>query len=173
MHRHFPLLRKLLLLVLIPLILINGRVSAGCICMDGHFKLFCDGHECCAGNAKGRNSDHKKCGDCCNHSRPSSDEAVHSCCDRSRIDAVDSDDGDSDDGEHRRTCSSPNGCHRLSLFPVKLTEKDSFKAGSDLAVLDIAFYTDRFLSVSVVAVAHLPRILPPRERRKLLQRYLI
>ena len=168
MHRHFPRLRKLLLLVLIPLILINGRVSAGCICMDGHFKLFCDGHGCCAVNAYGQNSDHKECGDCCNYSQSSKVEPLHSCCDHSKIEGF-----DSESGEHSKTCSSPNGCQRLNLLPVKLTEKDSVKAASDLVVLDIAFYTDRFLSVSVVAVSHLPIVLPPRERQKLLQRFLI
>ncbi len=168
MHRHFPMLRKLLLLVLIPLILINGRVSAGCICMDGHVKLFCDGHGCCAGKSYDQNSDHKVCGDCCNHSRPSNAEAVHSCCNRSKMDGV-----DSEDGENRTTCRSPNGCHRLTLLPVNLTEKDSVNSASDLVVLDIAFYTDRFLSVSVVAVTHLPIILLPIVRQKLFQRFLI
>ena len=165
MHRHFPLLRKFLLVVLIPLILINGRDSAGCICLDGHVKLFCDGNGCCAGNSHGQNSDQKECGDCCNHSHSSIAEAVHSCCDHSKIDGV-----DSEDGEHRTTCRSPNGCQRLTLLPVKLTEKDSVKAASDLAVLDTAFYTGEFLSV---AVSHLPIILPPIERQKLLQRFLI
>ncbi len=168
MHRHFPLLRKLLMLVLIPLILINGRVSMGCICMDGHFKLFCDGHGCCAGNSRNQNAERKECGDCCNHSHSSNVEPVHSCCDHSKTDGV-----DSENGEHCKTCSAPNGCQRLNLLPVKLTEKDLLKAASDLVVLDIAFYTDRFLSVTVVAVSHLPMILAPRERQKLLLRFLI
>ncbi len=168
MHRHFPLLRKLLLLVLIPLILINGRVSAGCICMDGHVKLFCDGHGCCSGNAHEQKSDHKECGDCCNHSHPFKVESVHSCCDHAEIDGV-----DWEDGEDRTGCSSPKGCYRLTLLPMKLTEKDSAKAASDLVVLDFAFYSDRFLPFSVGSVSHPIVIFPPRERQKHLQRFLI
>lgn len=168
MRRHYPLQRKLLLLLLVPLILINGRVSAGCICMDGHFKLFCDGHGCCAENANRHGSDYEACGDCCNQPRSSSVETVHSCCNHSKIDGV-----DSDTGEHRTKCSSPNGCHKLSLVAVKLTEKDSVTVASELVVLDYAFYDERFRSVEVSALPQLPIFLPPRERQKLLQRLLI
>ena len=168
MHRHSPLLRKLLLLMLVPLILINGRVSAGCICMDGHFKLFCDGHGCCAGNANRQKSDHLACGDCCNQPRSSSVELVQSCCSQSRNNGVESDTDD-----QKTQCSSPNGCHKLSLVPMKLTEKDSVTVAIELAVLDKVRIVDRFLSVEVSSLLRQSLFLPPRERLKLLQRLLI
>ena len=155
-------------MMLVPLILFNGRVSAGCICRDGHFKLFCDSQGCCAEKLNRHESDHDACGECCNHPRSSSVESDHSCCGHSKKDGV-----DSDNGGHRTKCSSSKGCHKLSLVPMKLTEKDSVTVTNEIFVLDYVFYSERSLSIGVSALPHPIIFLPPRERQKLLQRFVI
>ena len=165
MYRHHPLLRKILLLMLVPLILFNGRVSAGCICMDGHFKLFCDGNGCCSADAGRFESNHEACGDCCNHRHSS---PTQSCCNDWRNQGV-----ESAIDTHNSQCTSSNGCHKLSLLPVKLTEKESVTVANEIVVLDYVFYSERSLSIAVSALPHTTIFLPPRERQKLLQRFVI
>lgn len=168
MYRLHPLLRKILLVMLVPLIFFNGRVSAGCICKDGHFKLFCDGHGYCAEKSDRHESDNDENGDCCKQPRSCSVEADHSCCSHSKKDGV-----DSDTGGHRKKCSSQYGCHKLPLAPMKLTEKDFGTVTNEFFVLEYVFCSEWSLSIGVSVLSHPIIFLPPRERQKLLQRFVI
>lgn len=163
MNRHLPLLRKFHLLMLIPLILINGRVSAGCICMDGHFKLFCGGHACCHGTSDDKIVDHTAASPCCVKSG-----AVRTCCGHSCPDC-----NLTKSSACSVTFTSSGCCRQLELIPATLTEADSLEIDSGFPAWDHVFLFKGLPRPENTERARFWVFAPPRERLKLYQRLLI
>ena len=163
MNRHLPLLRKFHLLMLIPLILINGRVSAGCICMDGHFKLFCGGHACCHGTSDDKIVDHTAASPCCVKSG-----AVRTCCGQSCPDC-----NLTKSSACSVTSTSSGCCRQLELIPATLTEVDSLEINSSFPAWDHVFLFKGLSRPKNTERARFWVFAPPRERLKLYQRLLI
>ena len=156
------------LLMLIPLILINGRMSAGCICLDGHFKLFCGGHSCCHGNTNDPFANHSTSDDCCRESVSSGTRAVGSCCSKYGAEFTESD---------RKECiqnlKSTGSCHKLCLIPANLSESFSLQMDDEISTLDRVFLCDRLTTDEKTKRPPFLVFSPPRERLKLLNRLLI
>lgn len=163
MNRHLPLLRKFHLLMLIPLILINGRVSAGCICMDGHFKLFCGGDHCCHEKSEDKIVERATASPCCVKSG-----AVRTCCSHSCPDCILTESFDCS-----VTSTSSGCCHQLELIPATLTEADSLEVDSSFPAWDHVFLFKGLPRPENTERARFWVFAPPRERLKLYQRLLI
>ena len=176
MHRHFRLPRKFLLLMLIPLILINGRMSAGCICLDGHFKLFCGGqscchenrNDCCHGSTNDPFANHSTSDDCCKESGSAGTGAVDACCSQCCASFI-----ESDFRECIQNLKSTGSCHKLSLIPANLSEIVSLQIDDEISMLDPLFLCDRLRADEKTQRPRFFVFSPPRERLKLLNRLLI
>lgn len=163
MNRHLPLLREFHLLMLIPLILINGRVSAGCICMDGHFKLFCGGRACCHLRNDEKIADRTATRPCCAKSG-----SVPTCCDHFCPDC---------NLTKSSACSLSSAslgcCRHLELIPATLTEANSLDINSDFPAWEHVFLFKKLPRHTNRESARFWFFAPPRERLKLYQRLLI
>ena len=170
MQRHFLATKKFFLLMLIPLILINGRGSAGCFCSDGHFELFCGGHSCCAGKCHDLNSEHVACDECCDDTESVvSERTDHHCCD-----CIAAKSGNTaKSGNAASTINSTASCHRLSLIPMTLGEIEPIQMDEAAIAFDNVYHLDKFLHIETSRDFPFLAFLPPRERLKLFQRLLI
>ncbi len=160
MFQKLTFFRKLLLLVLIPLILINGGVSAGCICKDGHLKLFCNGRSCCVGNLSAEQPTGHKC---CHGSR-----VVASCCEQRRLR-----EGISRSNSCATSVRSTGCCRRLALSPAMIKQATSLQLDGFVAAFDVVVAVNACPTVTNCEHHFFSVFLPPRERLKMFQRFLI
>lgn len=164
MQRLRHILRTCLVLALIPLTVFNGRVTAGCLCSDGHFEPFCRGGSCCSGAGGTTQPGSCGCAKCCCQSK--SGDHKKSCCRGANLPSGLTERSDSE--------SSKSCCHPLTKSPM--APDKVFTPQFDLGSL--AF--DHTVAVSLVPVVVEQAVPvyavdsgPPIERLHVLQRLLI
>jgi hypothetical protein len=162
MQRLRHILRTCLVLAMIPLTVFNGRATAGCICSDGHFELFCRGGGCCSGASKNQQTGFCGCGKCCGQSKPGTKKScfagkgVPSGC-----------------AQHSESDKPGNCCHPLTHSPMVANQHFAPQIEIELLAFDHTVavslppaVVEQFVSVQAVDSG------PPRERLQLLQRWL-
>jgi len=161
--RRFPqILRNFIILVMIPLSLWSGRITAGCICIDGHFESLCGHGSCCSAARSAEDSGSCSCRKCCRSHGP----AHPSCCSTNT------------DASKLAGCPTPDGsrhcCRPLSLEPIVVA--DSLALTIDLefvSFVDVAPPVLLPADVEQAVVVHLMDSGSQRDRLSLIQSLLI
>lgn len=165
MRPHYSVLRKCVVLAIIPLTLLSGRSSGGCVCLDGHFRLFCGGKRCCTPSDDLSRSDKSDASShiCC-HAKSDGHPANHSCC---RIH-----DG-SIVGQTSQSVSSIC-CRQVELAPMLAAPSLSVQTEAKVLACDIPMpRTLVDVSLDRDVVCSEIQIKPSVDRLALLQRFLI
>jgi hypothetical protein len=158
--------QKCFAFVIIPLTLFGGRSTGGCICPDGHFKLFCSGGHCCSQENKSvSHTTNHAAGCCCSTDNGTGTAGIPSCS-QHRDQSV----GDCE----QMAGAYPPRCHQLVLSPMLV-------APNHIAPLDSNSWTISVPESLGLAILHAHTIgmdyqldiRPPRARLNLLQRFLI
>lgn len=71
------ILRKNLVMALIPLTLFSGRMQGACVCAEGRCGLICDGQGCCSHETFSRTTEKSRRHECCGSSASRCPQAVH------------------------------------------------------------------------------------------------
>ncbi len=167
------ILRNCLVLIIIALTFFSGRSAGGCVCPDGHFKLFCGGKSCCP---HPKNSVDES--DCCCSKHTEADQ--HCCSDPHLTSFAPHPNplprvpGRGGEYGKRIDNASPDCCQPVQLSPMVGAKALSFEFADQFAAQEPSISQPCF----PIACEQLVRnyeldVRPPRARLSLLQHFLI
>ena len=162
MQRFRHILRKCLILAMIPLTVVSGRVAPGCICSDGHFEPLCNGGSCCSSPAKSASTDSCGCRKCCTTAGRTNPSCRSHVTQPNHVEQ-------SPDADDSQSC-----CHPLTLSPMIAEDDSAVHSGVELPVFShLGIVVLPPVIVEQIAFVPLVDSGPPRLQLYVLQSLLI